>query len=535
MIPIIGYFHLEEEIDPCQGLGVWDLGPALKSLDDNFGRLVESPDSRYLDLFELQGLTRIATALRFFSRIAASSSENSERNAALGTWALDCSERVANVALRQILKVLDFASNKGFEKDICRPRKSREQISALLDHGPSSLDKYNYFYGLLDCASQLASIIDHERYPVGFEVRMRLIIASCKEASFRWKAVSESFSLHYASTSGPSKSRSLTDSYQIEVLLSNPSSRPRQTRMLLKGVDQDNSTSSQQIQDQAQIEISVISQCLGGYKRQSYSTGSMTQSASSIEVMSPTDWIEEPTRISEHSPKAQRLCVALPHGLLNRLRFSTAGLSTRSSHAYFLNDHTILIYSLSNEGENFGKSPVLRQASPKAKYYAAALSEKFIVVLLEESGKHSLRVFRYDGQMVGTDKFGIEANGHQWNPNALIAIHETVDRTWIAVGGCTKQDGVLSGSIKMYSIDEVGGTATLTKHPVCFNRPKPNPLTLDLLKSLGFGPDTDDSYVGRLVCATNNNRVLVWRISGVALPPRAPFIVEREFKKVSLL
>ena len=152
------------------------LGPALKSLDDNFGRLVESPDNQYLDL-------------------AASSSESSERNFDLYKWALDCSRGVADVALRQIAKVLDFAKNKHFEKNVSRHR-FREQISALLDDGPSRLDKYNYFYGLLDCASQLASIIDAKRYPDGFEARMRLIIARSEEASFRWKAVSGPFSQH---------------------------------------------------------------------------------------------------------------------------------------------------------------------------------------------------------------------------------------------------------------------------------------------------------------------------------------------------
>jgi hypothetical protein len=116
----------------------------------------------------------------------------------------------------------------------------------------------------------------------------------------------------------------------------------------------------------------------------------------------------------------------------------------------------------------------------------------------------------------------------QWNPNSLITIHEADDRTWIAVGGYTKQDGVLSGSIKMYCIGANGGRAGLTRHPVSFNRPKPNPLALDPLTTLEFSPDGE-----RLVCATNNNRVLIWRLWLDGHSQRAPFVIQRDLRTVS--
>ena len=271
----------------------------------------------------------------------------------------------------------------------------------------------------------------------------------------------------------------------------------------------------------------MVLECLGD------STSiSITESSSSIQVMDRVDWIESIVPTSELTPKAQKFSVPLPRGsAFRKIRFSAAGLSTECSHAYFLNEKMVLIYSLSNLGEKLGEQPIFRHAASELKYAAAALSERFVVLLLEESRVKSIRIFRYDGQMIGLDTFGLEANGHQWNPNNLITIHETNDRTWIAVGGWVRQEGEAhSGSIKMYCIHGNSEIATLTRQPISFNRPKPNPLTMDLLKTLAFSPDGR-----RLVCATNNNRILVWRLSNNARPNGAPFILKKDIMAVCLL
>lgn len=268
----------------------------------------------------------------------------------------------------------------------------------------------------------------------------------------------------------------------------------------------------------------MVLECLGD------STSiSITESSSSIEVMDRDKWIERNIRTTKLMSKAQNFSVSLPRGTFNRVRFSAAGLSTECSYAYFINQKMVLIYSLRNLSEKLGEQPVFRHAASEFKYAAAALSEKFVVLLLEESKAKSIRIFRYDGQMIGLDTFGMEANGHQWNPNNLLAIHETDDRTWIAVGGCVRQDGVLSGSIRMYCIHGNSENVTLTRQPISFNRPRPNPLTLDLLKTLAFG-----SNGRRLVCATNNHRILVWRLSNNARPDGAPFVLQKDLMTVRL-
>ena len=199
---------------------------------------------------------------------------------------------------------------------------------------------------------------------------------------------------------------------------------------------------------------------------------------------------------------------------------------------------------MKSQGEELEKTPKLDlQSGSRFEYRSAALSESFLVVLLEEftvnllrgkSKARFLQVFRRDGKPVGEDRFEGAAIGNQWEPNTLIAIHESKDRTWIAVGGWMIQDGVRSGSIKIYCIEGMDATATMTEHVVPFARPKPNPLASDSLETLGFGPDGDGPDVGRLVCATRNNRVLVWRLADTSRAPGAPFIIERELKTVSL-
>lgn len=190
--------HLGCETDYCQGFGIGNMNNAVKDLYGKFTRLLDSTrhaepsDSRYHDLFTIQGLTRIALALEFYSRIGAQSVESQKSDDDLYTKALKCSRAAADVSLGRVLRVLNSEDNECFEIDLRRPSKCREQFSAVLDRGPASLDRYYYFYGILDCAAQLASITDPERYPAGFEERMGSIVARSRVANFRWKAVGNS-------------------------------------------------------------------------------------------------------------------------------------------------------------------------------------------------------------------------------------------------------------------------------------------------------------------------------------------------------
>jgi hypothetical protein len=163
---------------------------ALENLDRDLSRLAERPENQYRNLFDFQRLTRIVLALRFYSQIAPQPSENGLLDAGLQARALECSKVAAPVVLGQILRILSSTENESFEQNIHPPSRLHEQLLGLLGRGPADLGRWDYFFGLLDCASRLCSITDPGLYPAGFDARLRSITARSGEARLRWKAVS---------------------------------------------------------------------------------------------------------------------------------------------------------------------------------------------------------------------------------------------------------------------------------------------------------------------------------------------------------
>lgn len=308
----------------------------------------------------------------------------------------------------------------------------------------------------------------------------------------------------------------------MEVLLVNPETRSQQIDLIMANASQNDPYSSAVDEEQIRSEIKAILRSLRGDVEESIDVRPDT-------TMDPKDWKENHVSGAEYSPQIETFHVQLPRGSLRKLRFTMAGLSPACSHAFFLNDEMAVISSLGPSSGERGKEHILPKPPSRVKYYSAALSDKFFVVLQRDSKRKTLQVYRHDGSMVGTECLSVETSGSQWNASDLIAIHGAKHRTWIAIGGCIKQDDVLTGSIKMFCVDENMGVSKLRTHSVSFNRPKPNPLALDLVKTLNFSQDGR-----RLICATNNNKILVWHLSNNARPLEAPFVIQRELKAVSL-
>jgi hypothetical protein len=104
-------------------------------------------------------------------------------------------------------------------------------------------------------------------------------------------------------------------------------------------------------------------------------------------------------------------------------------------------------------------------------------------------------------------------------------MYEANDRTWISVGG--RLGSARVGSIRMYRVEDVRGKLTLSRH-ADFDHQRPNPLLGDWLKFAEFSSDGR-----RLVCLTNNNRILVYFLSNNARPREAPFEIRKKFELVS--
>ena len=100
----------------------------------------------------------------------------------------DSSQGIAKWILKRILSRL--RAYEHFEKNISHPVGAWELVRAFVGRGPPDFSDYYYIYGLLDCASQLARILNNDLVPPEFKERMKRIILKSRDPSFRWKAVS---------------------------------------------------------------------------------------------------------------------------------------------------------------------------------------------------------------------------------------------------------------------------------------------------------------------------------------------------------
>ena len=68
--------------------------------------------------------------------------------------------------------------------------KRWHKVLAFISRGPPDLDQGYYYYGLLDCVSQLAAVSDPQLLGVKLLDRVKDLIFDSAVPEFRWKAVS---------------------------------------------------------------------------------------------------------------------------------------------------------------------------------------------------------------------------------------------------------------------------------------------------------------------------------------------------------
>lgn len=82
---------------------------------------------------------------------------------------------------------------------------------ALVSHGPPDLEKGYYYFGLLDCISQLAAVSDSQILGGGLLIRVKNLVFDSIVPEFRWKAVSISSSRGEACPEDPCQFSTNTD------------------------------------------------------------------------------------------------------------------------------------------------------------------------------------------------------------------------------------------------------------------------------------------------------------------------------------
>lgn len=248
-------------------------------------------------------------------------------------------------------------------------------------------------------------------------------------------------------------------------------------------------------------------------------------------TMCPSHWKEDGMAVGTRiSPECNITLQRLPTTKLRmKVKFLAAGLSPSASHIYFLKEDLVQVYSLDVATGQTQDNLEFEYRPKDSRLCTAVISARHIVILMQQKGRGpSFHLFDLKGNSLGIEPFGLDADGHAWNPAALLALHESVEETFVAIGGSTKYDNILTGGIKIFAIAQSLRAGIWLKHSILSKHHKRNRNAPDLLKTLAFSPDGS-----KVVCSTSDNRILVWRLTARDDSDLVPFMIEREFVTVS--
>ena len=463
----------------------------LQGLEKAFKPFWNSPNELFHALCTLQELTMITVALHAYGEAMA------ETNTTAYEKSRQCSDKLATLIIDRILSL--FNSRQGFQIDVGPRSVYLDYFVAFFNRGPNDLSRYFYQYGLLDCVSQLSGVLGSEKLSVSLSNTLLDIVATSQEASYRWKC--------------------------MEILMRDPVTRGTQLRKVPEGAAERNPNMAKLAKSQLQAEIQVIFELLNeedgiGITPKSSIAG--PQDVAAEGKLSPSGWVENDQSSFTIMVHAQTSSISV------RARCHKAGLSPDCLYAYFVGGKDLLLYRLPTSTSR-SIDPVLHLKPPKSEhgseYREAALSNSFLAVL-KDSRTGSLEVYKYgshaqDFSLKATEPFEATWNEPRWRADCL-AIYEARDRVYIAIGGRNSQHDTICSTIRMYRIDVDG--KNFSKHDDSFHRSRPNPFTSDHVKSIAFAPDGR-----RLVCVTNNNRIIVWLLSNNSRPIQPPFQIAKEY------
>ncbi|MCJ1436360.1 hypothetical protein MMC27_005739 [Xylographa pallens] len=479
----------------AMGNGPPNVQSTLQTLERAFRPLWISPNELFQALCTLQELTRITMALHAYG----------EAMTSVDPVAYDkvqqCCDTMAAVIIGKILSIIN--SPQGFQNDIGPRAVHLDYFVAFFNRGPNDLGRYFYQYGLLDCVSQLSGVLSSNSLSADLVDTMCKIMATSLEASYRWKCA--------------------------EILMRDPITRRTQLDMLPEAVERYNPNMTAQAKTKLRDEVKVIYELLNeedGIFLSPTPSIPGPQDAAAVGRLSPSGWIESAQPSSTITAHAQRHSISLPQGsLLARTRYHRAGLSPDGLYAYFATPRDLYLFRVPSSTSTRANDILLHLDTRRSEYREAVLSNSFLAVL-HEGRTDSLEVYKYGSHaqtytLMTTEPFEATSRESRWRADCL-AIHEARDRVWIAIGGRSSQSETISSTIRMYRIDIDG--QNFSRHDAYFHRSRPNPFTSDYVKSIAFAPDG-----GRLVCVTNNNRILVWLLSNNARPIQPPFQIAKRY------
>ncbi|KAF2492912.1 hypothetical protein BU16DRAFT_93703 [Lophium mytilinum] len=386
----------------------------------------------------------------------------------------------------------------------------------------AALDITTYLCGILECARQLSEVLEVGDLPQPFWTLMGRTVAIADERRLRWKA--------------------------IEVLLINASNHDDCSRDILTAASHPRRSHVQQPAQQLRAEVQAISHCIlqerGQYVRDRRHSQALSSSGSLVSEEGPKyrirrdGWNEHGIESMQRSSNVETVLVELqiPREKARKFLKSSrvtcinSGLSPNCEAAFLQSDDRVILYDTRYLSHGKKLQAGLELIRPQSYMKDAVLSNCFLAFTndrgLEVHEYHHLNLPNSTHPVGQCQLSEQEAGGHRWEPSCL-AIHEGKDQVWIAVGGgIVRGVNGFVGDIKLFHFKKHNNRRRLEPKLERFYRSRPDPLAGGLLKGVSFSPDKS-----KLVCITNNNVVLVWRLSSNGQPKGHPFRIEREYTK----
>ena len=369
--------------------------------------------------------------------------------------------------------------------------------------GPT-LGRGYFFFGILDCAAQLATLADVSALRDGFFDQMRRLCSTSDVPEYRWKA--------------------------MEILLSFPNTRTEQFRRLKFEIEESPRVS---IRDTALVEASTVREILDHDEE-----ASLRFCVSEPPIVPPRTPPIDPDLVTESLPSTDpdvvesdfqepfiprskikttsSMSISFPRdrffsSLLGRTSFNFAGLSSDCQHVFFYDHCRISMFHLNNPkgkplelGRDFTNGDPILDAAMSQRFLVIATSQRILTFDLVE--RHQLEVVSFDA----------------WESSG-IACFESSNQLVLALGqGQGNSSKASQGQIVVYKYEK---SSRLKRLEACSTLPLP---TQDRPKRVYL-----NAVPRILTCVTTiQNRVLVWDLDESFSPVSEPFdFVKNHYRK----
>ncbi|KAL8748491.1 MAG: hypothetical protein Q9184_007263 [Pyrenodesmia sp. 2 TL-2023] len=466
--------------------------------------LIPGRKSLHLNLPAIQEITRRATTLM-----------NMANHAQLQVAVPGAVEKVASD-----VKLVHGLLNAHFQRIPSKNSDPWNWPLARLRLGPRSMNKWNFFYGLLDCAAQLAHYHGPEQMSPTLLENLRQLLAESEFEEFRWKVreIVPTLRLRHDSaqttstrssrqhSEGPAasvKPRKNSEQSAAHLSLVEPqwasekaSSETTSAASLNGGLSPATTVNPDEIQPCTRENDSMVGICTD---KKALPLASMrTDPCVATDEADPMRFIEGNLSRWEQDgkPKVDHL---LPSSkFLQRSShkgFSHAGLSSDCRMTFFHKPDMVCVYrTLEHEQWGQRKEPVLeRRFHRDDGVLEASLSRSILAV----STPKKVLILQVGARASRTHA---EIPHGEWDPRGL-ALHEENSKILVAVGHRRREKGRCEGQVVLYEVTlSPSARADLTQ---IYQLPMQ-----DQPKSLLFHCDG-----GILTCITSiRNSVLVWKL-----------------------